>query len=75
MEQLIKPKVLAQKWNVSVRTLTRMEKSGKLTPVWIGRRKRYRLSDIESYIAEAMEKEDDASEPDISQGDLAGEAS
>ena len=45
-EKFLTPKEVTELLNVSITTLNRWEKSGKLTPVRFGTRVRYKMSEI-----------------------------
>ncbi|MGD0059360.1 MAG: helix-turn-helix domain-containing protein [Verrucomicrobiia bacterium] len=51
--QVIQPSQLQKEWQLSPVTLWRLEKSKKLVPVRIGRRKFYRFDDLRKFMAES----------------------
>jgi hypothetical protein len=52
-DRLISRRTLAERWELSVETLKRRERSGILRSLKLGRGVRYRLSDIERIEADA----------------------
>ena len=54
--RLISAQALRRDWNLSATMEWRMERSGELQPIRIGRRKFYRLSDLRQFLDQAAKK-------------------
>lgn len=55
MEQLLTPREAAEVLNVSTRTIYREGERGNLKKIRVGSRLRFRMEDIQKYIADAEE--------------------